>query len=73
MALGPRHATNFEPLLRRVRLDDNTTMTSLEVRTEMDLLLSRYLTTAHVECVAIGLQVVLTTFAFSFLIAVVLS
>lgn len=39
----------------------------------MDLLLSRYLTTAHVECAAIGLQVVLTTFAFSFLIAVVLS
>lgn len=39
----------------------------------MELLLSRWLGAAHVECVAISLQVVLTAFAFSFVIVVVLS
>lgn len=39
----------------------------------MELFLSRWLRAAHVEGVAISLQVVLAAFAFSFVIVIVLS
>jgi hypothetical protein len=58
---------------RRDRLNDNSMMASLGVKSLVELLLSRWLTAAHVQRLSIYYQVVLMTVVFGFLIAVVLS